>query len=104
MILEDVSEGAHLFVEAAASADAEGLGHRDLHAGDVSSVPDRFEECVGEAEVEQVLHRLLAQEVVDAINRVLGKRLVQGGVEGLRRREVAAERLLHDQSRPRGAS
>ena len=104
MILEDVAKRADLFVEAAAAPDAERLGHRDLHAGDVSRVPDRFEERVGEAEVQQVLHRLLPQEVVDAIDRVLGKRFVQRGVEGLRGREVAAERFLDDQPRPRGRS
>ena len=70
-----------------------------LHVG---RIPDRLEERVGEAEIEQVLHRLLPEEVIDAIDRLLGKRLVQRGVERARRRQVAAERLLHDQSGVRG--
>ena len=60
-------------------------------------VPDRLEEGVGEAEVEKVLHRLLAEEVIDPVDRRLGKRPMQRGVERLGRREVAAERLLHDE-------
>ena len=46
----------------------------------------------------------LPEEVVDAIDRVLGKRLVQRGVEGPRGRQVAAKRLLDDQPRTRRRS
>ena len=37
------------------------------------AVPDRLEEGVREAQVHDVLHRLLAQEVVDAEEALLGK-------------------------------
>ena len=57
--------------------DAEALGHRDLHVLDVVAVPDRLEERVGEAEVEDVLHRLLAEVVVDAEDALLGEDAVQ---------------------------
>ena len=54
------------FVVAAAVLHAHGLGHGDLHVVDVAPVPDRLEQGVGEAERQDVLHRLLAQVVVDA--------------------------------------
>ena len=65
VILEHVADGAGLLVEPAAPSDAERLGHGDLHAFDVVAVPDRFEERVRESEQQQVLHRLLAEVVVD---------------------------------------
>ena len=68
------------------------------------AVPDRLEERVGEAEVEQVLHRLLAEVVIDAEDRRLGEHLVQRLVERARRGEVAAERLLDRDARLRGAA
>ena len=67
VVLHDVADRADLLVEACRGpADAEALGHRDLHVLDVVAVPDRLEERVREAEVEQVLHRFLAEKVVDA--------------------------------------
>ena len=46
--------------------------------------------------VEQVLHRLFAEEMVDAVHRRLGKRLVNRRVESHGGREASAERLLDD--------
>ena len=66
-------------VEAASTLDPERLRHRYLHACDVVPVPDRFEEGVGEPEDEQVLHGLLAEEVVDAKDR----RFVEVAVQDL---------------------
>jgi len=36
-----------------------------LHVADVVAVPDRLEQAVGEAEGQDVVDRLFAQEVVD---------------------------------------
>jgi hypothetical protein len=63
---DHVAVGAGLLVEAGAPAEAERLGHVDLHVVDEVAVPDRLEQAVGEAEGEDVLRRLLAEEVVDA--------------------------------------
>jgi len=54
---------------------------------------------VAEAEDGQVLHRLLAEVVVDAEDALLGEDGVQGLVEPLRRGEVVAEGLLDDHHR-----
>jgi hypothetical protein len=44
-----------------------------VNAGHVVSVPDWLEKGVGETEVENALDGLLAEEVVDPVDRVLGK-------------------------------
>ena len=77
MILDHIADGAGFLVEFAAAADVEVLRHRDLHAADVVAIPDRLEKRVGEARIENVLHRLLAQVMIDAEDRLFGKVLVQ---------------------------
>ncbi len=68
VVLDHVAHHARLLVVAAAPLDADRLGVRDLDVVDVLPVPDRLEDAVGEAEDEQVLHRLLAEVVVDAVD------------------------------------
>ena len=104
MILHDVANGADFLVEAAPALHAELLGHRDLDVLDVISVPDRLEEGVGETEIQQVLHRLLAEVMIDAKDRRFGEHLVQRLIERLRARQVAAEGLLDDDARVLRAS
>jgi hypothetical protein len=84
--------------------DTEALGHGDLHALHVVPVPDRLEEGVVEPEQQQVLHRLLAEIVVDAEDRRLLEGAVQRLVERARRSKVASERLFDHQPRPVGAT
>ena len=59
---------AGLIVVAAALLHADRFRHRDLHVIDVAAVPDRLEDSVGKTERQNVLHRLFAQVVVDAVN------------------------------------
>ena len=96
MILDHVADRAGLIVESAAALDAEVFRHGDLHALDVVAVPERLQERVGEAEDEHVVHRPLAEVVVDAEDAALGKGCVQDPVELLRRRQVVSERLFDD--------
>ena len=99
---DHVAIGAGLLVEADAVADIERLGHVDLDVVDEVAVPDRLEQAVAEAERQNVLRRLLAEEMVDAEDLVLGEHLVQFDVERDRALEVGAERLLHDHPRALG--
>jgi hypothetical protein len=66
VVLDDVAQRADGVVERTAVLDPEVLGHRDLERIDVSAVPHRLEDRVREAQVGDVHHRLLAEEVVDA--------------------------------------
>ncbi len=77
VVLDHVAHRPDRVVEAAAVVDAEVLGDRHLHVGDVLAVPDRLQHRVGEAQVGDVHHRLLAEVMVDAQDLVL--------VEDLRR-------------------
>ncbi len=95
-----VAVGTGGLVERRAALEAERLGHVDLHMLDEVAVPDRLEQAVGEAEREDVLRRLLAQEVVDPEDLRLVEDLVHLAVEGDGGREVGAERLLHDDPGP----
>ena len=88
----------------------ERLGHVDLHVVDVVAVPDRLEQAVGEAEGEDVLRRLLAEEVVDAEDLLSSNISCSAALSAPGAGQVGAERLLHDdpatarRGRPRRAS
>ena len=42
------------------------LRHRDLHMIHIAAVPDRLEDCIGEAEKQDVLSGFLTQVVINA--------------------------------------
>jgi hypothetical protein len=94
--LDHVSQGTGVVVVAPAVFDADGLGHRDLHVVDVAPVPERLEEGVGEAQGQDVLHRLLAQIVVDAVDLRFHQQAGEGTVQGDGGRQIPAERLLEN--------
>jgi len=91
-----VAERASRLIEAGPRAEAQRLGHIDLHMVDEVPVPDRLEQAVGEAERQDVLRRFLAQEVVDPEDLLLGEDFMQPGVQRHRAGEIGAEGLLHD--------
>jgi hypothetical protein len=96
VVLQDVADRARgVVVAAAAGFHADRLGDGDLHQLDVFLVPQRLEEGVAEAEHQQVLHRLLAEVVVDAVELVLAQQAEQRIIEGTRARQIGAEGLLH---------
>src|SRR5665811_2386926 len=74
----------------------EQFGDGGLDAGDVVAVPDRFQERVREPEVQQVHDLFLAEEVIDAEDRVLREDRTHDAVQLTGRGEIAPERLLHD--------
>ena len=96
---DHVAIGAGLLVEADPVADVERLRHVDLNVVDEIAVPDRLEQPVGEAEGEDVLRRLLAEEMIDPEDLLLVENLVQLRVQRDRGFEIDAERLLHDDAR-----
>src|SRR2546429_8711326 len=64
---------------------------------DVAPVPDRFEDPVGETEDQDVLHRLFAEVMIDAVDLLLGEHRVDRLVESLGALQVVPERLFdHD--------
>ena len=101
MVRHHVAQRAGLVVEAAAMADAELFIDRDLHMIDVVAVPDRLEHAVGEAQHQDVLHRLLAEIVIDPVDLVFVDELEQFAVQRLGGSEIGAERLFDHQPPPR---
>ncbi len=103
MVRHHVAQRAGCVVEAAAVADAELFVDGDLHVIDVVAIPDRLEHAVGEAQHQDVLHRLLAEIVIDPVDLVLGEEFEQLRIQCLRGFEIGAERLFHHQPPPCGA-
>ena len=102
VILDHVPNGAGLLVEMPAAADAKIFRQRDLHIVDVDPVPDRFQKAVGKAEIQQVLHRFLAEVVVDAEHLALAEHAMQHPVQRPRPGQVAPERFFHHDARATG--
>lgn len=61
VVLDDVARRADAVVVPGPAADADVLGHGDLHVVDVVGVPDRFEHLVREPQRQEVLDGLLAR-------------------------------------------
>ena len=99
---DHVAQRAGGLVERATALHGQRLGDVDLHRGDAAAVPRRLEEGVGEAQRQQVLHGLLAEEVVDAEDLLLLEDLVHVPVELLEGLQVEAEGLLDHQAGPLG--
>ena len=100
MVLDHVAQRADAVVVARPTFDPERLRHRDLDLVDVRGAQHRLDEPVREPEHQDVLHRLLAEEVVDAEDLVLAPVAVQLLVERERGLEIDAERLLDDEPAP----
>jgi hypothetical protein len=62
----------------------------------------RFQERIGEAEIEDIHDRLFPEEVIDAENRVFREHRVRDAVELLRRGQVTSERLFDNDTRMLG--
>ena len=102
MVLQHVAQRTRGVVITAAPFDADRLGDGDLHVIDVRLVPHRLEQEVGEAERHQVLHRLLPEIVIDAVDAVLVDDLADAPVDLAGGVEILAERLLQNHTRLRG--
>ena len=101
MVLDHVADRAGgVVIGAPAAGHADLLGHGDLHRGDVPAVPDRLEDAVAEPEGQDVLDRLLAQVMVDAVDLALVEHARDVAVQRPGAGQVVAERLLDDDPAP----
>src|SRR5215467_3398655 len=100
MVWYHVPQCAGFFVKTTAALDAESLGGGDLNVVDMVAVPQRLEDAVGEAQHQNVLNRFFAEEVIDAIDLILGQDLEDLCVECCGGGEVMAERFFDDDTSP----
>ena len=97
VVLDDVAQRPSLLVVAAAAVDTGGLGDRDLDVVDHLSRPGPLDHRVREPEDKDVLHRLLAEVMVDAEDLRLVEDLAHDATELAGARQVVPDRLLqHD--------
>ena len=95
MVLHHVLQRADAVIIGNTAFEAHRLGDGDLDMVDRLRVPQRLEEHVGKAQRQQVLHRFLAEIVVDAEDAVFGKGIADLRIHVARRSEVVADRLFH---------
>ena len=89
-----VAQSAGSIEISAALFDADGFGIGDLYMIDVTAVPDRLEDGVIEAEDHDVLHRLFAQIVIDAVNLIFLQDCLDLPIQGFGRFHIVSERFL----------
>ena len=70
MVDDDISQRADRVVEVAAVLDTKAFGHGDLDTLHVVAVPDRFEDRIGEPEIDDLLEAHLSEVVIDPIQLV----------------------------------
>src|SRR5436309_259171 len=61
-----VPQRAGSIIKSSTCPDTERLGDSDLHMVNVIAIPQRLEDAIAEAKHHDVLHRLLAEIMVDA--------------------------------------
>src|SRR5262249_41250181 len=104
VVLDDVAHSADLFVERASSLNTEVLGHGDLHALDVGTVPERFKQLIGEPEKEHAVNGPFSQIVIDSINVRFVECLEENVVQFTSGGQVPPKRLFDDDSGVAGAT
>src|ERR1041385_6038300 len=67
---------------------------------DVTRIPERLENRVRESQHQNVLRRLFAEKMVDAVGLTLVERVVDNAIQLARRGEIGAERFFDDDARP----
>src|SRR6202012_5268802 len=96
VILHNVANCAGGVVEGAAALNTEILGHGDLDALDVVAIPEGLHEGVCEAEHEEVVHRALAEVMVDTKYVYFVEGFVENLIQFASGFEVAAKGLFDD--------
>ena len=98
VVLEHVPKHSRFVIVSTPTTYLDLLGHGDLDMVDVVSVPNRFEDRVSKAKHEDVLDRFLSKVVIDSVDLVFAKGLVDRLIETLGRSKVGTEGFFDDHS------
>jgi hypothetical protein len=104
VVRHDIADRPQFLVQTAAPLDSERFRHSELHARDVGAIPQRLQKRIDEAEVQKILHRFLAEEMIDAEDPRFVEYPRQNAIEGLRRFQVAARGFSTTTRAPRAHS
>ena len=91
MVRHHVAQRAGAFVVSAAFLDSDFFRRGDLHAVDVTAIPDWLENAVAEAKDHDVLHGLFAEVVIDTVDLIFVKNLLEVLIQLFRRLEIRAK-------------
>ena len=94
MVLNHIPQCTCTIIETDAALESHRFGDSDLDMLDMLGVPQRFEQDIGKAQRQQILHRLFAEIMVDTENALFGEGGGDGIVDRARRRKIGAERLF----------
>src|ERR1700722_4049784 len=100
MVRDHVTSSAGCVEVSSAPLHTHGFGIGDLYVIDVAAVPDGLEDGIVEAEDHDVLHRLLAQVVIDAKDLVFLQHTLDVTVQRLGGLKILAERFFDDDATP----
>src|ERR1019366_950142 len=100
MILHHVAQSSGVVVITAAMFDAHRFGDGDGDIVNVAAVPERLEQRIGKTKGQNVLHRFLAEIVINPKDLRFVKAGGENGVQGAGRFQVVADRLLDHDPRP----
>ena len=100
MILHHVAQRAGVVVITAAMLHAHGFGDGDGHIINVATIPDRLEERIGKTKRQNVLHRFLAEIMINPKNLGFLETGGENGVQGARRFQIVADGFLDHDPRP----
>jgi hypothetical protein len=100
MILHHVAQRAGVVVIAAAMFHAHGFGDGDGHIINVATIPHRLEQRIGKTKCQNVLHRLLAEIMINPKDLGFVEAGGKNGVQGARRFQIVANRFLNHDPRP----
>ncbi len=103
VVLHHVAQRAGVVVIVGTAFHAQAFGHGDLHVVDVRGIPQRLEQDVGKTQCHQVLHRFLAQVMIDAIDAILREHRADGLVERVGRGQITPQRFFDDHAALRQA-
>src|SRR5262252_2901633 len=101
VVRHHVAQGARCIVKAPATAHGKRFGHGNLHVIDMVAIPYGLEQPIRESQYQDVLHGLLSEIMVYAIDLTLFEQIEEFAIERLRRGEIDAARLLDNESAPR---
>src|SRR5438132_12820580 len=100
MIWHHIAQRSGALVVSAALFDAYRFRRGDLNVIDVATIPNRFENSVAKTKNQNVLHRLFAKIMIDAINLAFTEDNANLLIEFFCRWQIAPKRFFDDHATP----